>query len=508
MNILKFALGMRFDFLKDGYTEDDVSFILGEITKTLSASDVAGLHMYGGLAKIDAADSNGVYTVVFMNGKMKFMRNVYHKLNGDAVLRSYSDSRIPFVQNNVVRNFEGLEFFGVIGEDGSLSGGSGRELSFKAAAEERKSFSQKGSVILAPNSFKGTIPQDEAILHLRRAFRKHCPEKNLIAVPVADGGDGTLKAVESAVFAMRRGMDVTAPYGQTVHAEYLVIDGDKAVIESALASGLAISEGIELDPMKAASTGTGELILRAAHEGVKNIFVCLGGSATNDCGIGLARALGAKFIKGDGEEAKLASEMELVRSVDASGIDPLVKKAKITVVCDVTNPLTGPDGATYTFGPQKGANGETLDALETGMKNMESVLNAYAGRPVCSEQGAGAAGGMGAMLMALFNAEYKAGAGAILDIVEFDEKLRDAAVVITGEGRIDSTTLSGKAVGEVLRRAEAARVPVAIIAGGRGDGAEAVIGKAAFAEFCGPEEDALRHFDEAAERLAEKIAKK
>lgn len=506
MNILKFALGMRFDFLKDEYSDDDVSFILGEITKVLSASDVAGLHMYGGLAKIDPEDSAGVYTVVFMNGKMKFTRNVYHKLNGDAVLRSYADNRIPFIQNNVIRNFEGLEFFGVIGEDGRLAGGSGREISFPITVGERKSFSGDGSVILAPNCFKGTIPQKEAILRLRRALRKRCPGKNLIPVPVADGGDGTLDAIENAVLSMRRGMDVTAPYGNSVHAEYLVIDGDKAVIESALASGLAISEGFELDPMKATSFGTGELIMRAAHEGVKNIFVCLGGSATNDCGIGMARALGARFIKENGEEAKLASEMELVRSVDTEKVDPLVRKAKITVVCDVTNPLTGEYGATRTFGPQKGADGAAIDALERGMKNMENVLDAFAGRPVSSEKGAGAAGGMGAMLKALFNADYKDGAGAILDIAGFDEKLAHAAVVVTGEGRIDATSLSGKTVGEIIRRAKAARVPVAIIAGCAGDGADDVMKEAAFTEFCGTDRDPATLFDKAAERLAERIA--
>ncbi|MBO4384575.1 MAG: glycerate kinase [Clostridia bacterium] len=507
MKILKFALGVRFDFLKDEYTDDDVSFILNELTKTLSASEVAGLHMFGGLAKLDETDSGGVYTVVFTNGKMNFMRNLYQKINGDAILRSCLDQRIPFIQNNVVRSFEGLETFGVIGEDGRLTEGSGRDVVFPQAAEPRKSFSEDGSVILAPNSFKGTISSAEAILHLRRAFRKRCPEKNLISVPIADGGDGTLNAIESAVFAMRRGMDVTAPYGDKIRAEYLVIDGDKAVIESALASGLAVVKDTELDPLKALSTGTGELVLRAAHEGVKNIFVCLGGSATNDCGLGMARALGIRFVKDDGEEAALPSEMELVRSIDDSDVDHLVKKAHITVVCDVTNPLTGENGATYTFGPQKGADKDALDALEKGMKNMETVLNAYTGRSVCSEPGAGAAGGMGALLMALFGAEYKAGAGAILDIVDFDGKLNKASIVVTGEGRIDATTLSGKAVGEVLRRANEKGVPVALIAGGGGDGAEKIVNEAAFVELCGPEEDAIKHFDEAAERLAERIAR-
>lgn len=507
MEIKRFALGMRFDFLKDKYTEEDVSFILHEITSVLSVSDTAGLCFFGGTGKIKEDDSEGVYTVVFTNGDMMRTRNVYHKLNEDAVLRSWSDHRVPFLQNNVIRSFNGLEFYGKVGEDGKVEGGSGRDISFSVEVKERAKFTGKDSILIAPNSFKGTISSDAAAARLLNAMRAEMPERNAVLVPVADGGDGTLSAVENSMLAFRRGMDVTAPSGGKIRAEYLVTDCENAIIESALASGLALCAGSELDPLNATSCGTGELMLRAAHEGMQNIYVCLGGSATNDCGIGLLRALGVKFIKNDGSEAVSAKEMGEIVSIDGAGIDPFIKKARIYAVCDVKNPLTGANGATRTYGPQKGVTEESFDILERGMLNMERLLNAYAGRKVCSEPGAGAAGGMGAALMALLGAEHIDGAEAVLQIAEFDEKLRNAALVITGEGRIDASTMEGKAVGTVIKHAEKAKVPVALIAGSLGEGSESVLRSAKLYELTGSEEDALRHFDAAAERLAERIKK-
>lgn len=506
MEILKFALGMRFDFLKDRFDERDVSFILGEISQVLSASDVEGLHMYGGLARVGERDSDGVFTVVFQNGKMKPMRAVYNKLNNDAVLRSFADHNLPYVQNNVIRSFEGLDFYGVIGQDGSLSGGIGG-FSFKPASKPRKAFSEEGSIVIAPNSYKGTIPAVKAVRLIMKALRERMPDRNLVFLPVADGGDGTLDAVESSMLGVRRRVQVTAPYGNKVNAEYLIVDGKRAVIESALASGLALCSGRELDPDHASSFGTGELILRALHEGIREIYVCLGGSATNDCGIGLARALGVRFIKFDGEEAQFASEMKDIVKIDTSSFDPLLKTARICAVCDVKNPLTGRDGATFTFGPQKGAKGETLSELEQGMRNMETLLDALAGKPVCSLPGAGAAGGMGAVLMAVFGADKADGAETVLSVEEIDEKLKHASLIITGEGRIDASTLNGKAVGAVMDHAERAKVPVALLAGSLGNGAEAVLKRSSLYEISGSETDAERYFEEACKRLADRIAK-
>lgn len=504
MIIHKFALGMRFNFLKESFDENDVSFILKEVTDVLTASDVEGLHFYGGLAKINERDSSGIFTIVFTNGKMKFMRSVYKKLNDDAILRSYADRRTPFLQNNVIRSFEGLEYYGVIGSDGRLSEGSGRDIIFPSELKERKKFSEERSIIIAPNSFKGTISSVKAAERLTYAFRNEMPDVNIVPLPVADGGDGTLDVIESSVYSVRHGMNVSAPYGEKKYAEYIVANGDTAIIESARASGLALCDGIELDPLTATSFGTGELILRAAHEGVRKIYVCLGGSATNDCGIGLARALGCKFLKSDGSEITNASEMDQAVSVDPSGIDKAVAAAKIYAVCDVRNPLTGENGATCTFGPQKGANEESLPLLEKGMLNMARILDNYANRQISLSPGAGAAGGMGALLMALLGAEQIDGAEAVLSISGFDKKLSKASLVVSGEGRVDATSIQGKALGAVIEHSKAKGVPVAIITGSLGEGHEAVTQHAVFCELTRSCENAIEHFDEAAKRLAVK----
>ena len=505
MEILKFSLGVRFDLLKDEVSEDDVNMILNELVSVFTIDEVSGLHFYGGTFKLNERDSSGIYTVVIMNGKLKRMRHVYEKLNNDAHIRSLLDHRIPFVQNNVIRRFDGFEYFGAVDESGSITQGSGRKLVFNSSVPERLKFSDAGSIILAPNSFKGTISQDEAIVHLMRFLREKMPYKNLIPIPLADGGDGTLSALENAVLSVRRSAEVTAPYGEKIRADYLVIDGTDAIIESALASGLALCDSSALDPTKATSFGTGELILRAAHEGIRNIYVCLGGSATNDCGIGMANALGVRFLDKEGNEIGTAGEMVNIRSIDASTLDAQVIKSHIIVVCDVKNRLTGIKGATHTFGPQKGADESMIELLEAGMLNMEKLLNTYCGSSVCSNEGAGAAGGMAAMLMALFGAEFKSGAQTILSIAEFDSKLEKASLVITGEGMIDSTTLDGKAVGEVISHAKSANVPVALIAGCKGSGAEKVLELVKYAEFTNSMEDPLTHFDDAAKRLADKL---
>lgn len=506
MKLLRFTLGVRFDMIKDRIDPEDVDAVLSELTQVLTTDDVEGLHVYGGEFDPTGKGEKGVYTALITNGSIKRMKNIYNKLDSDARIHAMLEPRTPYLQNNVLRNAEGLEFFGIVGRDGVCTGGSGRRVAFAAEAKPRSKYSDNKTIIIAPNAFKGTIPGTTAARRLVKAIRKTLPEITCVPVPIADGGDGTLDAIENAVLGQRHGMSVTDPCGGKIKAEYYVIDGTKAVIESALASGLALLGEREPDILNAQSTGTGELILRAAHEGVRNIFVCLGGSATNDCGLGLARAVGVRFLDAEGNEVVSAGELANVASIDVSNADEQVLASRITAMCDVDNPLTGSNGATFVFGPQKGAGEKELEILEKGLINMGKLLDAHAGRAVSLEPGAGAAGGMGAMLKALFGAETVSGAEAVLDIAELDVKLKNAAVVITGEGRIDSTTMNGKAVGAVMDHAERAGVPVALIVGSRGDGAEAVESRAKFVEITGSEEDALTHFDAAAERLAEKLA--
>ena len=511
MDILRFALGVRFETYNDSVTEADKDAVLGELALAVPASLVRGMHVYGGVCPIGDESGEGIYTVVFINGPLGPMRRLYRTIDSDAALNAMLEPNEPFIQNNVIRNFSGMEFFGIVDKQGVCEGGSGRMPAFVRKPSGRRRADEMKTVLIAPNSFKGTIPAGTAARHISRALRRELPGVKLVPVPVADGGDGTLEAIRSAVRCTVRTAKVTGPYGEPVEAKYLVAGGSSAVIESALASGLALCSEAGLDPLKATSFGTGELIRRALHEGVREVSVCLGGSATNDCGMGLARALGYRFIKADGEEAESASELAEVAAIDENNADPLIKKAAFTAVCDVKNPLLGPNGATYTFGPQKGAGAEALELLENGMSNMARLLDAYAGRAVSQTAGAGSAGGMGAMLAALLNARIRSGAEELLRLSDFDEKLRSAAFVITGEGMIDGTSLDGKAVGEIIERVDkaaggASRPAAAVIAGCGGEGAELVEAKCRFVEYCGREEEPLKAFDAAARRLAEDIA--
>lgn len=500
MEIKRFSLGLRFDTLKQRVAQEDIDGFLAELASAVPAKLAEGLELFAG-----SDGAPGVYTVVFMNGRLGRMRELYSAIDSDARVKALLEYRTPYVQNNVIRDYEGFEFLGCADGNGVLQGGSVR-LAFSGGSDLRPASDPKKTVLIAPNAFKGTISSDAASRMLALELRRRLPGYLPVPIPTADGGDGTLDAVERAMPVHRHTAFVTGPYGQRTEAAYLLSGGKKAVIESALASGLALCAGLPLDPLSATSRGTGELILRAAHEGAGEIFVCLGGSATNDCGVGMANALGVRFIMADGAETASAAELDKVVSIDASGLDAFVKRARITVVCDVDSPLTGEHGATYSFGPQKGADAETLPLLERGMLNMERLLNSYAGRSVCSEPGSGAAGGMGAMLMALTNASREKGAEAVLAISDFDRKLKNAAFVITGEGRIDSTSLRGKATGAVLAHAHDAGVPAAIIAGSAGEGAEELLSRAAAVEFTGPADEPEARFSSAAERLVRRIA--
>ena len=506
MELSRFTLGVRFDFLKDEATDEDGKLAFSELTKLLCVKDVEGLKIWAGVFKLNERDSGGIYTVVFTNGSLKTMRALYSKINNDARIHAMLDQRTPFIQHNTARRFANAVFFGCVGSDGVCAGGEAWPVRFGKTPEKRKLYDKRETIVAAPNSFKRTLSAYEVCRSAARAIRKHMPDITVLPVPLADGGDGTLEAVEYAVNGTRHSADVTAPYGNKVKAEYLVIDGTKAVIESARASGLALCGETELDPLKATSRGTGELIARAVGEGLKEIFVCLGGSASNDCGVGLAEALGVRFLDANDQPVTEASRLSEAAAIDVSRVNESVRQARIYAVCDVNNPLTGINGATYTFGPQKGADENALAVLEKGMINMERLLDSFAGKPVCAEPGSGAAGGMGAALISLFGAEVVSGSEALMQLTEFDSKLSEAALVITGEGRVDSTTLSGKAVGEVVKRAEKAGVPCALLCGSRGEGAELIENMCRFTEYSGSETEALKHLDLAAERLAEKIA--
>ena len=475
MEVHRFGLGIRIEMLKADFGDEELLDEFGHIFSALSAEVLEGLQLYGGCCKLDEKDSDSIFTLVFMNGKVRRMRKLFARLDGDAYIKSILASYRPYIQTNTLCKVEGLRYFGEFGSDGMLHGG---EIKLDIRALMRRNLRHaagKGfTILLSPDKFKGSMSAEFAARTIMGAARRVLPGCRIISAPIADGGDGTVDALVRAFDGLKRRATVTNANGDKVEAEYGIIGGNTAIIEMAQASGLAMLDPGELDPMKASSFGTGELILHALNEGIKHILIGIGGSATNDGGMGAAAALGVRFFDADGGELPGCGEsMAKVCSMDTSGMPSKLETVDIRVMCDVKNPMTGENGATMVFGPQKGASGAVLDELERGMKNLERVYNDYHCSEVCSEPGTGAAGGMGAMLRVLLGAELKSGAEAVLEAVHFDELLTEADLVITGEGCLDGDSVdSGKAVGTVLRHAAAREVPAAVIAGCFGEGYE------------------------------------
>ncbi len=330
-------------------------------------------------------------------------------------------------------------------------------------------------IVFAPDSFKGSLSSLEIIDILKDSAKRIFGKVVTVPVPMADGGEGTIDALTVPAGGTKETFTVTGPMNNQVEAAMGYIHGGKtAVIEMAQASGLFLIPGGKKDPLSATSYGTGELIRKALDKGIRNIIIGIGGSATNDGGMGAMRALGARFLDASGKELKgSGSDLELVSGIDISGLNPAVSECAITVICDVSNPLLGKDGATHIYGPQKGVTHDLLDRLEKGMSNYIKVVENTLGKEIANIPGAGAAGGMGAALMAFLNAELKPGIDVVLDAVNFDELIDGAAFVVTGEGNIDEQSVRfGKVPSGIMKRCTPKKVPVAVISGGMGKGAE------------------------------------
>ncbi len=330
--------------------------------------------------------------------------------------------------------------------------------------------------LFAPDSFKGSLSADQIVDILQAAAHWHFPGCETDCVPVADGGEGTVRALVRAGRGELRGMAVHGPLMEPARAEYGVLPNGTYVLEMAQASGLPMVPPERRDPRDTTSYGVGELIARALAEGAKHILIGIGGSATNDGGMGLLAALGARFFGEDGAELlPVGGSLAAVERIDLSGLDERARRTDITVISDVTNPLTGPTGATYIYGPQKGATPEIAAALEAGMAHYARKFEALLGHDISRFPGAGAAGGLGAALKGVLGARIRSGIDAVLDAVHFDEKLNGADLVVTGEGRIDRQTAEfGKVPAGVLNHAARRGVPVVILAGSVGAGAERI----------------------------------
>ena len=309
--------------------------------------------------------------------------------------------------------------------------------------------------LFASDSFKGTLTSEQTVQLLAKAAAEVFGEIEYSGVPVADGGEGTVDAVVAAENGEWISAGVCGPMMEKVTARYGKLDERRAVIEMAAASGLPLVPAEKRNPLLATSYGTGELIRHALDQGFTDLSIAIGGSATNDGGMGCARALGVRFLDSEGRELEGCGEdLEKVSSIDISALDPRISDTKITVMCDVTNPLCGPDGATWTFGAQKGASREMQERLEAGMANYRDVIRRQFGIDPDAIRGAGAAGGLGAALMVFLGGEMKSGIDTVLDLIGFDKRLEGTDLVVTGEGRTDWQSCFGKVMQGVGERAE------------------------------------------------------
>ena len=332
-------------------------------------------------------------------------------------------------------------------------------------------------VVIAPDSYKGCLSALEVAKAMERGVLSVFPSAEVRKIPIADGGEGTVAALVTATNGQLRQTEVTDPLGNKIIAHWGVLgDGRTAVIEMAAASGLPLVPKEKRDPRVTTTYGTGELIKAALADGLAKIIIGIGGSATNDGGTGMARALGVRFLDAAGQEvAAGGGSLAEICQIDTTGLDPRLKNTEIVVACDVDNPLCGTRGASAVFGPQKGATPEMVQQLDAGLAKYASCARQATGRDVAEKAGAGAAGGLGAGLMFFTPAQLKPGVEIVLDAVGFSDIVRDADFVITGEGRTDFQTAFGKAPVGVAKVAKAHGAPVFCISGGLGDGADDVL---------------------------------
>lgn len=321
-------------------------------------------------------------------------------------------------------------------------------------------------IILIPDSFKGTL-SSEGICHImEEGVRHHYPQAQVISIPVADGGEGSVDCFLAAVGGEKVDAEVTGVFGKPMRAAYGLIDeGRTAVIEMAACAGLPLAEG-DLNPGAATTYGVGELMLDAARRGVNKIIMGLGGSATNDGGCGCAAACGVVF-KDDQGRAFMPTGYSLkdIAAIETDGLDPLLKKITITVMCDIDNPMYGKYGAAYIFGPQKGADAAMVKTLDAGLEHLNNQFKMHLEKDFSALPGGGAAGAMGAGMAAFFGAELQMGIDTVLDTVGYDDLVRDATLVFSGEGQIDGQSLGGKVVVGVARRTAPHAVPLIAVVG-------------------------------------------
>ncbi|WP_294549402.1 glycerate kinase [uncultured Bacteroides sp.] len=321
-------------------------------------------------------------------------------------------------------------------------------------------------LVLAFDSFKGSVNASEITEHITKAIHQYRKDIQVVSFPIADGGEGTTEAIARCLPVRYITCKVHGPLMEESEAAYVITEDGTAVIEMAAASGLPLVTANSRNPMNTTTFGTGEMIADALDKGCRNFVLGLGGSATNDAGIGALNALGVSFKNDKKQEIKpIGRNLNQITHIDTSCLRPELNESSFVIACDVTNPFAGENGAAYIYAPQKGASPEEVDFLDKGLQHYSKVILKETGMEISILEGAGAAGGMGGGLLPFLNARLKSGIGIILELLHFDEAVRSADLVFTGEGKIDGQTGMGKALGGVLEVARKYRVPVIALGG-------------------------------------------
>lgn len=320
---------------------------------------------------------------------------------------------------------------------------------------------------IAIDSFKGSLSSREVAEAFAEGWREVLPDCEIATLPIADGGEGTLEALVGAMGGEYIEVGVHDPLLRPIKAKYgIICEGQSAIIELASASGLTLLREGERNPMETSTYGTGEMVADAVKRGCRRVLMCIGGSATNDCGVGILRALGYRFLDGRGCEVEgRGKDLARIEYIDDAQRIAALGECEFVVACDVTNPLCGELGAAHIFAPQKGADAAMVEALDRGLRNFACVVERYNGCSIGEMEGAGAAGGVGGGLHAILHAQLKRGIDMVLETIGFDQRIEGSDLVITGEGRLDSQTLMGKAPSGVLAAAQRQNIPVIAIGG-------------------------------------------
>ena len=322
-------------------------------------------------------------------------------------------------------------------------------------------------VLIAIDAFKGSITSQEGSRAISLGIREVCKDAEIVTVPLADGGEGTVEALVQATNGQYYEKEVTGPLGNPVKAVYGILgDRKTAVIEVASACGLPLVPADQRDPLRTTSYGVGELIADAMDKGCRSFVIGLGGSSTNDAGIGMLQALGFRFLDEKGEEVGWGGQaLRHIRRIDSTRAHRTLQECRFHAACDVHNPLYGPNGAAYVFAPQKGAAPEIVRELDEGLRNFAEIVRRERSLDIDAIPGAGAAGGLGAAFAGFLGARLESGIQLILDLIGMEQKMQDVDFVITGEGKLDDQTSMGKAPMGVVRLAQKHRIPVIALAG-------------------------------------------